>query len=176
MQFGNAIHRVLCHILLANPAFGPVSIIKLDIADGFYRLNLSPADIPTLGVVFPQQFSSKPHVALPLVIPMGWKNSPPAFCAASETAADIANTTIATHLNLPPHPLAAIAATVPVPGSTETHPRPFFQSYNADGANDVSSPLSPPPTPDPSLQHLRQHLAAVDVYMDDYMALAQPGS
>ena len=98
MQFGNAIHRVLRHILLANPQFGPVSIIKLDIADGFYRLNLAPADIPHLGVVFPNQFSAEPLVALPLVIPMGWKNSPPAFCVASETAADIANASLCAHV------------------------------------------------------------------------------
>lgn len=30
-------------------------------------------------------------VAVPLVLTMGWINSPPTFCALSETACDIAN-------------------------------------------------------------------------------------
>ena len=32
-----------------------------------------------------------PMVAIPLTLPMGWKNSPPLFCTATETVADLAN-------------------------------------------------------------------------------------
>ena len=58
-------------------------MMKLDIADGFYRVNLAIKDIPQLGVVFP---------TLP---------GPPAFSTATETAADTANQ----HLHLPAAPL-----------------------------------------------------------------------
>ena len=53
MQFGHALERILQEILIANPAFGPVHLIKLDISDGFYRIALNVNDIPKLGVAFP---------------------------------------------------------------------------------------------------------------------------
>ena len=52
MQFGHTLDRLLREILLANPKLGPVYMMKVDIADGFYRINLTIDDIPKLGVVF----------------------------------------------------------------------------------------------------------------------------
>jgi hypothetical protein len=51
VQFGRPLHRILRVILEANPRFGSVYMCKIDIADGFYRVWLLPADIPKLGVV-----------------------------------------------------------------------------------------------------------------------------
>ena len=48
MQFGHALDRILRQILLANPAYGPVQLMKIDISDGFYRVNLNINDIPKL--------------------------------------------------------------------------------------------------------------------------------
>ena len=53
MQFGHALDRILREILLADPKLGPIYLSKLDISDGFYRINLAINDIPKLGVVFP---------------------------------------------------------------------------------------------------------------------------
>ena len=39
MQFGHTLDRLLREILLANPDLGPVYMMKVDIADGFYRIN-----------------------------------------------------------------------------------------------------------------------------------------
>ena len=89
MQFGHALERILREILTADPALGPIYMMKLDIADRFYRVNLAIRDIPKLGVVFPTLPGQEPLVALPLVLPCGWKISPPAFSTATETAADI---------------------------------------------------------------------------------------
>jgi hypothetical protein len=80
MQFGQTLHRILRHILLADHRHGPIYIIKIDISDGFYRIDVNPDDIPRLGVVFPTGAGEEPLVAFPLVLPMGWKNSPPACC------------------------------------------------------------------------------------------------
>ena len=63
-------------------------MLKLDASDGFYRIQLSLTDVPKLGVVFPSRNNEK-LVSLPLVLPMGWNNSPPAFSTATETAAEI---------------------------------------------------------------------------------------
>ena len=91
MQFGHALDCILREILLANPKFGPVNLIKIDIADGFYWMDINPTDIPKLAGIFPTLPRQQRLVALPLVLPMEWKNSPPVFCTATETAANLAN-------------------------------------------------------------------------------------
>ena len=53
MQFGHALDRILREILLVDPANGPPEMMKVDIADGFYRIQLNFDNIPKLGVVFP---------------------------------------------------------------------------------------------------------------------------
>jgi hypothetical protein len=112
MQFGHALERFLRQILLADPALGPVLLLKLDISDGFYRICLNAQDIPKLGVVFPTLPGQERLVAFPLVLPMGWKNSPPIFSTATETIADLANKHINDESHQPvPHPLSTLAST-----------------------------------------------------------------
>jgi hypothetical protein len=83
MQFGHALNRILREILLADPIHGPVHLIKIDISDGFYQIVLNIDDIPKLGVVFPTLPEEEQLVAFPLVLPMGWTNSPPIFSTAT---------------------------------------------------------------------------------------------
>jgi hypothetical protein len=92
MQFGWSLEQILREILFVNPAHGLVQMIKLDISDSFYRIGLNIDDIPKLGVVFHTLPGDKPLIVFPLVLPMGWKNSPPIFLTATEAIADIANT------------------------------------------------------------------------------------
>jgi hypothetical protein len=91
MQFGRALERILQQIHFANRKYGPVFLIKVDIADGFYRLCLADGSIPSFGVAFPSIPGEEHLVAFPLVLPMGWVASPPYFCALTETIANIAN-------------------------------------------------------------------------------------
>ena len=91
MQFGYALKRILREVLLTNPAHGPVLLNKTDLSDGFYQIDLNSGDAPRLGVVFPTKPGSDPMVAVPLVLPMGWVNSPPAFSTGTETIDDVAN-------------------------------------------------------------------------------------
>ncbi len=110
MQFGRTLDRVLHRIHHANRRFGPVHLIKVDIADGFYRLLVASSHIPALGVVFPHLPGEEPLVAFPLVLPMGWVSSPPYFCALTETAADIANSHLCNPTWMPAkHPLSDMA-------------------------------------------------------------------
>ena len=53
---------------------------------------------------------------------MGWAESPPAFCAGTETVADVANATLATNMQSleVPHCLNAISETVPVDTPVDT--------------------------------------------------------
>ena len=115
MQFGRALPRLLERIVYASPAYGPVQVGKIDIADGFYRIGISPHGAPRPGVILPMT-TGKPLVAIPLALPMEWIESPPYFTAVTETACDLMNATLRASAPLPPHPLESLASTPPSEG------------------------------------------------------------
>ena len=78
----------------ADPRHGPIYMMKLDIADGFYRVGMAPEDVLYLGVYPPLGPDGKTLGAFPLVLLMSWVESPPQFCAITETMADLANTAL----------------------------------------------------------------------------------
>ena len=75
LQYGRAFDRFIRHILLADKRYGPVYLLKCDLSDGYYRLGLCIQDCPKLALSFPAAATNDPLVAIPLVLPMGWKNS-----------------------------------------------------------------------------------------------------
>jgi hypothetical protein len=87
--------------------------MKLDISDGFYRITLNVDDIPKLGVAFPTAPGEDPLVAFPVVLPMGWKNSPPVFSTATETVADMVNARLKAQVPPRPHHLDELAESIP---------------------------------------------------------------
>ena len=157
MQFGRALDRILRQIVTANPNLGPISIIKTDISDGFYRVSLRWEDIPKLALSFPHVPGLPPLVALPLRLPMGWKLSPPHFCATTETITDIANRNMKNmHLPTLPHHLSEQANTIDP------------ESY---------STVKPTTIPrDPNLPTATKPLAASEVFVDDIITIAQGNS
>jgi len=161
MQFGRSLERILREILFANPAHGPVQMIKLDISDGFYRIGLNIDDIPKLGVVFPTLPGDKPLIAFPLVLPMGWTNSPPIFLTATKTIADITNARLSLGWVPPSHPLDELAASVSAP------------PHEAYWGSKLTPLLEPYPNRDPSLPTVGAPAAYVDVFVDDFVGLAQ---
>lgn len=110
MQFGGALYRILSKIHHADPKYGPVYIAKYDIKDGFYRMMIRPEHTPALTVILPKYEGEEQMVAVPLVLTMGWINSPPTFCAMSETACDIANSRLYRR-HAPVHRLEHLAET-----------------------------------------------------------------
>jgi len=76
MQFGRALDRVLLTVLEAPDAHGPTYLLKVDLSDGFYRIQVRPRDVPKLAIAFPTAPHEPPLVALPLSLPMGWTKSP----------------------------------------------------------------------------------------------------
>jgi hypothetical protein len=213
MQFGHTFNRVLHRIHHANRRFGPVYMIKVDIADGFYQLKVATAHIPALGVAFPSLPGEELMVAFPLVLPMGWVSSPPYFCALTETAADLANTLLRNPFHVPmTHRLSTRADTacsyqpvscrplvnrhlapqaVPLPPA-DIQPLAFAASaLPTSSCSEVFTrtgdriPHLPPPhvaslgvPVSPQQQPHQQYRAAtprayVDLYMDDFLGLAQ---
>jgi hypothetical protein len=55
VQFGRALWRILTNIHKADPRLGPVFLSKVDIAEGFYRIQVNANDVPKLGVVVPTE-------------------------------------------------------------------------------------------------------------------------
>lgn len=152
MQFGRAFHRILARIYWADPTNGPVYLSKIDIADGFYHVGVLPADIPSLAVLFPMRPGEPPLIALPLTLPMGWRESPPFFCAVTETVTDLANDNV--HRACAPHRLDVISETPPPStlAATSGRHRPIEACRRANQ---------------------RQPVAAWDVYVDDFVGVVQ---
>ena len=163
MQFGHALERTIREILLANPSHGPVHLAKTDLSDGFYRVDLNPDDAPKLGLVFPTRPGEEQLIAIPLVAPMGWTNSPPVFSTATETVADLANARLRSASYVPPkHRLDELAERVAPARTRRQKPGPAMSAAVAlPTIRDLSLPTDGGP-----LQH-------VDVFVDDFIPLAQ---
>ncbi len=116
LQFGQALLCILQNIVMRNPAFGPIYLLKLNIADGFYQIHLAPHHIPLLGVVFPTPIGQLALVAFLLALPMGWTSSPPFFCMATEMVTDLTNAALQSLKEQPPHWLDAAADPFPPDG------------------------------------------------------------
>ena len=75
---------------------------KYNISNGFYRMFLDPEDSLKISVLMPCYKGEPQLIAIPLSTMMGWVSSPPTFCAASETMADLANASLYKHM-VPSH-------------------------------------------------------------------------
>ena len=95
-------------------------------------------------------------MAIPLTLAMGWKNSPPLFCTATETVADLANKSLRSHQPSRPHKLYDRAEAIVPP------PAPLLAQEHAKL------------THNPYLWRPKaKFLAYVDVFVDEFLGLAQ---
>jgi hypothetical protein len=88
----------------------PFKLAKTDIADGFWRLVVSKEDAWNFTYVLPSASSTTSIDDVELVVPtalqMGWRESPPFFCAATETARDVIEQLLTLPAGaIPPHAL-----------------------------------------------------------------------
>jgi len=181
MQFGRTLERILYQVRHANPLFGPVYLGKVDLADGFYRVWLTPGAIPKLAVAFPRYAGEEQLVALPMALPMGWVESVPYFCAVTETVADIANA-IPSHVQMPRHPLEDLANTPPpmeelpvalAPATTAWQPQepPLALAPTTSGLQPEPPPVKQDLAPQgqPVLRPFHKPVKFNDIYVDDYI-------
>jgi hypothetical protein len=206
MQFGRALQRILYQVRHANPEHGPVYASKLDVADGFYRLSVNARQALRLACLLPREHQEPQLVAIPLALPMGWVESPPYFCAATETVADLTNS----RLNLrqvPHHRLedAALTPTLPAATATTNSSAPASSAAPCQPtATDAAGRATMPPTRPTSVpvahlptnlpaaasipfatptvsalpilrskRMIKRPLASVDIFVDDFLELAQ---
>ena len=160
MQFGRAFERLLQQVHRADTRHGPVYISKDDVADAFMRAWIQLSSIPALGALLPSLEGEEPMVGFPMILPMGWVESPPYLCAITETIADIANARLRDgDLAWIPHRFDELADSRPAPLARPTPP-------------DIPPTQAPPPTTR-SRGPLKPPLNCVDVYMDDFLQLSQ---
>jgi hypothetical protein len=144
----------------SDPRPCPVYLSKIVISDGFYRIAIRSEDVPKLAVMFPTAPGVEQLIGLPLVLPMGWKQSPTLFTAATETVADLANNKLQSRQASMPHRLDVLSETPIVP---EPHP-----PVSTAGPETLALPSgtrfhSSKPVP----------VKSWDVYVDDFVGMVQ---
>ena len=155
MQFGTAPLRIAQDLTRANPKYGPVHMLKNDMSDGFYRIGITSSGSLKLAVILPADLvPGYPQlVALPLVLPMGWTESPPWFCAYTETVADLTNMDLRRNKRFTLHPTAELAGLMDYKVKDE-HPRR--------------------PTPRSHENRLyRRPISRAEIFVDDFILLGQ---
>ena len=103
-ELGNTIPRIIQEMAAAPDTGVPILFSKIDLKDGYWRMVVNEEDAWNFAYVLPPL---SPDDDIELVIPdalqMGWSESPPFFCAATETARDLAETYYANNIPCPPH-------------------------------------------------------------------------
>ena len=130
---------------------------KIDISDGFYRLWLRPEDTIKLAVLFPSHDGKPALIGIPLTIPMGWRESPPKFCACTETVADLAYTSLE---------------------NTTVFREARSTLHRLDEGTETPPPVAPPSPPviHPNFtvtNPFRKPLRYWNIYVDDFCGLVQ---
>jgi hypothetical protein len=144
-ELGNVLPRLIYAVATAPDANGPILFSKLDIKDGYWRMVVPADDEWHFAYVLPKASTDEPtRLVIPSSLQMGWCDSPAYFCAASETARDVAD-------NLAETP----------PGSLPAHPLEGFLIRPQDWPKDTLAQTS------------EKFTRLMEVYIDDFIQLAQ---
>lgn len=121
--------------------------------DGFYNVCVNANGSKQFGIVLPTPPGKEPLILFFLGLPMGWVSSPPTFCALAKSAADVANERI----------------------DANWSPRGHRCDSAADTPTESTRPASKPGPP-PRIRHrVKGPVGRTDVYVDDFILLAQGG-
>ena len=110
-QLGHVLPRLI-HAMAEAEQDIPIFMAKWDIKDGFWRLMTELGSEYNSAYVLPQEAGKPPRIVIPTPLQMGWTQSPPFFCAAAETARDVAQDYAQTKVgSLPAHKFDAYTKT-----------------------------------------------------------------
>ena len=153
---------------------------KHDINDSFYQIFLQPSDCPRLSIMLPNYEDEEVLIAIPMSSTMGWVKSPPSFYAMLETMANLANQCfhgMPTHCS--PHRLSPQAEALDRLNPPEGGEELMALDDQAQGqlAKKARGKLEEPHwlPPGPSNWPYQRPVGATDVYVDDFIQLAQGG-
>jgi hypothetical protein len=121
-QLGLTIKRIIATMAKNIDHTRPFKFSKIDIKDGFWRMAVNNENAWNFCYVLPQSKSSQNIDEIEIVVPnslqMGWCESPPFFCASSETARDVIDKLLTQKTDLPKHRFEEHM--VPQPSKTTT--------------------------------------------------------
>ena len=167
MQFGRTLQRMVQSVVRSDPKYGPCYIYKVDVSDGFYRVWLCTSSVAKLGVTLPLMGKLPRLVAFPLVLPMGWTESPPYFSVLTETVCDLTNADLRKNRRYGDHPLEKIAS------AHDDRP-------SSDDKNAVEHTCAPPievtkifTNTNSRREYRKRPTASMDVFVDDFCGIAQ---
>ena len=154
-QLGKVLPRIIYALATLPTSQGPILMMKADIKDGFWRIAVPAEEEYNFAYVLPQLGPFNPddiQIVIPSALQMGWTSSPPIFCAATETARDVAEA-LRTHPSLPPHPLEHKTINKTALFAAQQHPSAW--------------PTSQLPSKLQDLNYL------LEVFVDDFIGLVQ---
>jgi hypothetical protein len=88
-----------------TPADEVIVFSKIDLSDGFWRMIVAEESKWNFCYVMPDAEGSPVRIVVPSALQMGWAESPPFFCAATQAGRDVIEYLIDQKFDLPPHPL-----------------------------------------------------------------------
>jgi hypothetical protein len=168
-ELGRVLPRIIQALATTPSNDVPILLAKLDIKDGFWRMVVPEDDEFNFAYVLPQLPSTKaaaPMIVIPSSLQMGWKHSPPFFCAASETGRDVGEHLLHQNIgSLTPHPFETHMLDTMDPAllraSTE-HP---------DSWDDAALPAYSDKLQTLLTTHRADFFKLLEVYMDDYIGV-----
>jgi hypothetical protein len=89
-QLGHTLSRIILAFAKAKKD-AKIFMSKWDIKDGFWRMDCEVEEEFNFTYALPQAAGMTIVLVIPTLLQMGWVESPPYFCAATETARDIAS-------------------------------------------------------------------------------------
>ena len=108
-QLGTVIKRIVYSMANNYDKKVPFVFSKCDIKDGFWRMVVSLMDAWNFAYTLPASTKLKHLDDIDIVVPhalqMGWAESPPYFCAATETGRDVIESYYSKNGAIPSHPL-----------------------------------------------------------------------
>ena len=108
MRFGGALTHIVQRVLTAYPTLGPVYLSKVDLDDAYMHLwlILILEYNPSTAFLLPKLNPYNKHLmGFHLSLPMGWVDSAPYFCMATEMVTYLANQAMPVRHTAAPHPL-----------------------------------------------------------------------
>ena len=150
IQYGRALYRLLRQLVLSDPALGTVYILKVDISDRFYSIELQREEYPK------PEYDVEDPVNIPLTLPMVRKNSSHLFYTQMQNVTDLANSALSFHIPIQTHKYD---------NRVESDDKPKSPAIQ---------PLLAALTCDPHLEHYNvRPLDYVDIFIDYFIFISQ---
>ena len=92
-QLGKVLPRLIAAVSHAPVDDGCIVLSKLDIKDKYWRMIVKNGQYLNFAYVLSDKKGERIRLVIPSLLQMGWAESPPFFCAATEMAREIAEDT-----------------------------------------------------------------------------------